>query len=94
MKKDITSHMADIKYDIDWSTLDQYLSRLERQGVSPNVASFVGATTLRVHEVGFDDRRAETARASGHDGNAAVEAERGEHVDGHARKTRGTVDSE
>lgn len=47
-----------IKYDIPWRTLGGYLQHLEDKGVSPNVASFVGATTLRIHEVGYDDRPA------------------------------------
>ena len=42
-------------YDITWSTLGGFLERLERQGVAPNVASFVGATTVRIHELGYDD---------------------------------------
>ncbi|HEX8232902.1 MAG TPA: D-aminoacylase [Caulobacteraceae bacterium] len=46
---------GDLKYDIDWTTLGQYLERLERSGVAPNVASFVGATTVRVHELGEGD---------------------------------------
>jgi len=45
-----------IEYDIEWTTLDEYLQFLEQSGVSPNVASFVGATTLRIHEVGYEDR--------------------------------------
>lgn len=48
----------DIKFDIGWTTLAQYLGFLEAKGVSCNVASFVGATTLRMHEVGYDDVRA------------------------------------
>ncbi len=44
-------------YTIDWTTLGEYLESLERRGISPNVASFVGATTLRIHEIGFEDRR-------------------------------------
>ena len=47
---------GDIKFDISWTTLGEYLQFLEDKGVSPNVASFVGATTLRVHEIGYDDR--------------------------------------
>ncbi|MDX1407722.1 MAG: amidohydrolase family protein, partial [Saprospiraceae bacterium] len=47
---------GDIKYDITWRTLGQYLQHLEDRGVSPNVASFVGATTLRIHEIGYEDR--------------------------------------
>lgn len=47
-----------IKYDIPWRTLGGYLQHLEDKGVSPNVASFVGATTLRIHQVGYTDRPA------------------------------------
>lgn len=47
---------GDIKYDIEWTTLDEYLRYLEEKGISPNVASFVGATTLRIHEIGFANR--------------------------------------
>lgn len=42
--------------DIPWTTLGEYLEFLEARGVSSNVASFVGATTLRVHELGYADR--------------------------------------
>lgn len=45
-----------IKYDISWNTLGEYLEFLEKKGVAPNVASFVGATTLRINTVGFEDR--------------------------------------
>jgi N-acyl-D-amino-acid deacylase len=48
----------DIDYDVDWTTLGEYLESLVRRGVSTNVASFVGSSTLRVHEVGYDDRPA------------------------------------
>src|SRR3984893_1533272 len=47
---------ADIKYDIKWNTLAEYLQFLEKHGISCNVASFVGATTIRANVVGFDDR--------------------------------------
>ena len=46
----------DIKYDIEWTTLGEYLEFLEAKGVAPNVASFVGATTLRIHELGEANR--------------------------------------
>ena len=46
---------GDIKYPIDWTTLDQYLSGLERRGTSMNVASFVGAATVRTHVLGEGD---------------------------------------
>ncbi len=55
MKALETEREGDIKYDIDWSTLDQYLSRLERQGVSPNIASFIGAETARTYVLGEGD---------------------------------------
>lgn len=49
MKRLGLTRQGDIKYAIDWTTLDEYLSRLERQGVAMNVASMVGATTVREH---------------------------------------------
>ncbi|MBX2901065.1 MAG: D-aminoacylase [Cyclobacteriaceae bacterium] len=59
MKADMLAEMQrnpDWKYDISWTTLGEYLELLERKGVAPNVASFVGATTLRIHEVGYANR--------------------------------------
>ncbi len=56
MKAVLKSRQVDIRYDIEWSTLGEYLEFLAGKGVSTNVASFVGATTLRIHEIGFDDR--------------------------------------
>ncbi|MFW6125202.1 MAG: N-acyl-D-amino-acid deacylase family protein [Pirellulales bacterium] len=56
MKKRRAEQQGDIKYDIEWTTLGQYLEYLQRRGVSPNVASFVGATTVRVHALGYEDR--------------------------------------
>lgn len=56
MRRDQIDRQGDIKYDIPWTTLREGLDHLVRLGVSVNVASFVGATTLRVHEVGYDDR--------------------------------------
>ncbi len=50
------SQQGDIKYDIEWTTLGEYLEYLEARGVSPNVASFIGAATPRVNVLGFDDR--------------------------------------
>ena len=48
---------SDIKYDIKWNTLAEYLQYLERRGVSCNVASFIGATTIRENVIGFEDRQ-------------------------------------
>src|SRR5205807_1400133 len=47
---------ADIKYDIKWNMLTEYLQFLEKRGISCNVASFIGATTIRENVIGFDDR--------------------------------------
>ena len=56
MKAEALERQGDIRFDIEWTTLDEYLRFLEAKGVSPNVASYVGATTIRVHEVGYEDR--------------------------------------
>ena len=45
-----------VQYDVSWNTLGEYLETLEQRGVSCNVASFVGATTVRIHEIGYQDR--------------------------------------
>jgi N-acyl-D-amino-acid deacylase len=56
MKAVAKRQQGDIKYDIAWTTLGQYLDYLVKKGISTNVASFVGATTVRVHEIGYADR--------------------------------------
>lgn len=56
MKEGAKARQGDIKYDIAWTTLGEYLHYLEDRGISPNVASFVGAATVRIHEIGFEDR--------------------------------------
>ena len=48
---------SDIKYDIAWNTLAEYLQFLEKRGVSCNVASFIGATTIREYVVGYEDKQ-------------------------------------
>lgn len=58
MKSQAKERQSDIYYDIDWTTLGEYLEYLEKRGVSPNVASFVGATTLRASVIGYDNRKA------------------------------------
>lgn len=55
MKAKALKREGDIKYPISWTTLAQYLDFITRKGVTPNVASFVGATTVRVHELGEKD---------------------------------------
>ncbi len=56
MKKEQVKRQGDIKYDIEWTSLGEYLDFIVNKGVSPNVASFVGATSLRIHTVGYEDR--------------------------------------
>ncbi len=58
MKKRRVEGMGDVKYDIEWTTLAEYLRFLERKGVSTNVASFIGAGTLREHVIGLDNKKA------------------------------------
>ena len=56
MKKLNKELQGDIKYDIAWTTLGEYLEFMEKKGISTNIASFVGATTVRIHELGYADR--------------------------------------
>jgi N-acyl-D-amino-acid deacylase len=56
MKRQMVEEQRDIRFDVTWTTLGEYLEALERRGVSTNVASFVGATTVRIHEIGHEDR--------------------------------------
>ena len=55
MREETMAEQGDIRFDVDWTTLGQYLDRLERQGISVNVASFVGAGTVRQNILGSDD---------------------------------------
>ena len=56
MKRDILALQGDIKYPMPWTTLGEYLDFLVKRGVACNVASFVGAATVRIHEIGYADR--------------------------------------
>ena len=56
MKEYAIEHQADIRYAIEWTTLGEYLDFMEQSGISTNIASFIGATTLRIHELGHADR--------------------------------------
>jgi N-acyl-D-amino-acid deacylase len=55
MKRLELKRQTDIKYPIKWTTLGGYLNWLTRKGITPNVTSFIGATTVRVHELGEKD---------------------------------------
>ena len=61
MKQEMMADQGDIKYEIPWTTLGEYMQHLEEKGVSTNVASFVGNGTLRQHVIGYDNRRATVA---------------------------------
>jgi N-acyl-D-amino-acid deacylase len=56
MRREQTEQQGDIKYDITWTTLAEALATIAARGISPNVASFVGAASVRIHELAHDDR--------------------------------------
>jgi len=56
MKRRMKEEQGDLKYDVKWTTLAEYLAYLEKKGVAPNVASYIGAATVREHVIGLDDR--------------------------------------
>jgi N-acyl-D-amino-acid deacylase len=58
MKKRRLAAQGDLKFSIEWTTLAEYLLFLEKRGVTPNVASFIGATTIREHVIGLEDKKA------------------------------------
>ncbi|MCE3284425.1 MAG: aminoacylase [Steroidobacteraceae bacterium] len=55
MKANLVRRQGDIRFDVDWTSFGEFLDGLVRRGVSPNVASFVGATTVREHVLGEGD---------------------------------------
>jgi N-acyl-D-amino-acid deacylase len=61
MKKETQDEQGDIKYDITWSTLGEFMQTLEKRGIAPNVASFVGASTVRQYVIGNANRKATPA---------------------------------
>ena len=56
VREHMLQQQGDIKYEIKWNTLAEYLRYLETRGVSCNVASFIGATTIRENVIGFEDK--------------------------------------
>lgn len=60
MKKEMVEQQGDVKFDIRWTKLSEYLNYVTRKGVSANAASFVGATTVRIHVLGYADRAPST----------------------------------
>src|SRR5437899_757905 len=57
VREHMIRQQTDIKYDIKWNTLAEYLQYLEKRGISCNVASFLGATTVREYVIGFEDKQ-------------------------------------
>jgi len=57
VREHMIRQQTDIKYDIKWNTLAEYLQYLEKRGISSNVASFLGATTVREYVIGFEDKQ-------------------------------------
>jgi N-acyl-D-amino-acid deacylase len=58
MKKELLAQQGDVTYDIAWSSLGEFMRYLEKRGIAPNVASFVGASTVREYVVGNANRKA------------------------------------
>lgn len=56
MKRRLREQQGDVKYDIEWTTLAEYLTYLEKHGISQNVASFIGAATIREYVIGLEDK--------------------------------------
>src|SRR6266478_1966968 len=57
MKTRLVREQTDIKFEIKWNTLAEYLHYLEKRGISCNVTSFLGATTVREYVIGFEDKQ-------------------------------------
>ena len=62
MKRLGLQRQGDIHYEIDWTTLGEYLSKLEKRGIAPNVASYVGAGTVRTYVLGERDVQPDAAQ--------------------------------
>jgi N-acyl-D-amino-acid deacylase len=57
MRAEMIRAQTDVKFDVPWTSLGEYLDHLEQRGIAPNVASFIGATTVRIHELGEANRK-------------------------------------
>jgi N-acyl-D-amino-acid deacylase len=57
VREHMVREQADIKYEVKWNTLAEYLQYIEKRGISCNVASFIGATTIRENVIGFEDKQ-------------------------------------
>ena len=61
MKEEMKESQQHIKYEIEWTSLGEYLDYLEKKGISTNIASFIGNGTLRRHVIGYEKRKATEA---------------------------------
>lgn len=58
MKQRRTAGQGDLRFKLEWTTLAEYLNYVEKRGISQNVASYIGATTLREYVIGLEDKKA------------------------------------
>ena len=58
MKERRIKQQGDIKFEFKWTTLAEYLTYAEKKGISQNVASYIGATTIREYVIGLEDKKA------------------------------------
>ena len=56
IRSEMIKLQGDIKYDIEWTSLGEYLEYLEKKGISTNVGSFLGASTVREYVLGWENR--------------------------------------
>src|SRR3569832_680807 len=64
MKAAVKRRQTDIHYDVDWTTLGEYMEKLQKRGIAPNIASFVGAGTVRTNLLGEADVQPTQAQLS------------------------------
>ncbi|WP_394805275.1 N-acyl-D-amino-acid deacylase family protein [Kordiimonas aquimaris] len=64
MRREMIERQGDLKFDVAWTSFGDYLMHLEQKGISPNVASYLGATTVRINVLGYEDRHATPAELS------------------------------
>jgi N-acyl-D-amino-acid deacylase len=77
MKRRRKERQGDIRYDIEWTTLAEYLRYMEKRGISPNIASFIGAATIREHVVGLENKPATPEQMQAMRGLVRTEMEAG-----------------
>lgn len=73
MRQRFIENQSQGRFEVPWTRLTEYLDHCEKRGVAQNVASFIGATTLRIHGVGYDNRPATAAEIDAMRGLVAEE---------------------